>query len=157
MRSTPTGSAMRCARGQARHPNLAARFCEQFGEPVQIIPADPVMAWRYLDLRGDDLNPDVEIQQLCAAERTAVCDLADRPTFRAALIRTADNQHRFVLTFHHIVIDGWSLPILPQEIFASYFGQRLPAAAPYRSFVTWLAESGSRRRASGVARGVGRF
>jgi non-ribosomal peptide synthase protein (TIGR01720 family) len=28
----------------ARHPNLAARFCEQFSEPVQIIPADPGLA-----------------------------------------------------------------------------------------------------------------
>ncbi|MGH7290064.1 MAG: condensation domain-containing protein, partial [Myxococcota bacterium] len=123
----------------ARHPNLAARFDEQFGEPVQIIPAEPVMPWRYLDLRGDDREPDDEIHQLCAAERAAVCDLANRPTFRAALIRTAGNQHRFVVTFHHIVIDGWSLPILMQEIFASYFGQRLPAAGSYRSFVSWLA------------------
>ncbi|MDT5153156.1 MAG: glycopeptidolipid biosynthesis protein, partial [Mycobacterium sp.] len=124
----------------ARHPNLAARFSEQFGEPVQIIPADPVMAWRYLDLRDDDRNPDEEIKQLSAAERAAVCDLAGRPTFRAALIRTAGNQHRFVMTFHHIVIDGWSLPILLQEIFAGYFGHRLPAAAPYRNFVSWLAD-----------------
>jgi glycopeptidolipid biosynthesis protein len=124
----------------ARHPNLAARFSEQYGEPVQIIPADPVMAWRYLDLRWDDRKSDAEVQQLCAAERAAVCDLADRPTFRAALIRTAGNQHRCVLTFHHIVIDGWSLPILLQEILASYFGQRLPAPAPYRNFVTWLAD-----------------
>ena len=123
----------------ARRPNLAARFCEQFGEPVQVIPADPVMAWRYLDLRGDDRNPDEEVQQLSATERAAVCELAERPTFRAALIRTAGNKHRFVLTFHHIVIDGWSLPILLQEIFASYFRQRLPAAAPYRNFVNWLS------------------
>nr|WP_327533125.1 non-ribosomal peptide synthetase [uncultured Mycolicibacterium sp.] len=123
----------------ARHPNLAARFYADFGEPVQVIPADPVMAWRYLDLRGDDLTPDQEITRLSAAERAAVCDLAERPTFRAALIRTSGNQHRFVLTFHHIVIDGWSLPILLQEIFASYFGQRLPAAPSYRAFVSWLA------------------
>ena len=33
-----------------RHPNLAARFCEQFDQPVQIIPADPVAPWRYVDL-----------------------------------------------------------------------------------------------------------
>ena len=33
-----------------RHPNLAARFCEQFDEPVQIIPADPVAPWRYVEL-----------------------------------------------------------------------------------------------------------
>ncbi|MGV9801529.1 amino acid adenylation domain-containing protein [Mycobacterium sp. NPDC003449] len=122
----------------ARHPNLAARFVEQFGEPVQVIPAEPVMAWRYLDLRGDDLTPDEEIARLCAAERAAVCDLVERPTFRAALIRTSGNQHRFVLTFHHIVIDGWSLPILLREVFAGYFGQRLPAAPPYRAFVDWL-------------------
>ncbi|MDT5153023.1 MAG: glycopeptidolipid biosynthesis protein, partial [Mycobacterium sp.] len=123
----------------ARHPNLAARFCDQFGEPLQIIPAHPVMAWRYLDLREHDRNPDDEIQQLSAAERAAVRDLADRPTFRAALIRTAANQHRAVFTFHHIVIDGWSMPILLQEIFASYFGERLPAPSSYRNVVSWLA------------------
>ena len=36
-------------------------------------------------------------------------------------------------------MDGWSLPILLGEIFAGYHGQRLPAPAPYRRFVTWLA------------------
>ena len=56
------------------------------------------------------------------------------------MIRTAEDRHRCVLTFHHIVLDGWSLPILLQEIFAGYYGQRLPAAAPYRRFVTWLAD-----------------
>ena len=43
-----------------------------------------------------------------------------------------------MLTNHHIVLDGWSLPILLGEIFASYYGQRLPAAASYRRLVTWL-------------------
>ena len=79
-------------------------------------------------------------QRVCAAERAAVCDLADQPAFRAALIRIAADRHRFVLTNHHIVLDGWSLPILLREIFASYHGQRLAAAGPYRRFVTWLAD-----------------
>ncbi|MGH3558083.1 MAG: condensation domain-containing protein, partial [Mycobacterium sp.] len=123
-----------------RHPNLAARFCPQFDEPVQIIPEDPVAPWRYVELGAEDVDVDEQIQRVCAAERAAVCDLADQPAFRAALIRTADNRHRFVLTNHHIVLDGWSMPILLGEIFAGYHGQRLPAAAPYRSFVTWLAD-----------------
>ena len=123
-----------------RHPNLAARFCPQFDEPVQIIPADPVMAWRYVELDGGDVDVDEQIQRVCAAERAAVCDLADQPAFRVALIRTAEDRHRFVLTNHHIVLDGWSMPILLREIFASYYGQRLPAAASYRRFVTWLAD-----------------
>ncbi|WP_094288561.1 amino acid adenylation domain-containing protein [Mycobacterium lehmannii] len=122
-----------------RHPNLVARFCEEFEEPVQVIPADAVMAWRYLDLRWDDRNSNAELEKLCAAERAAVCELSDRPPFRAALIRTGDNEHRFVLTNHHIVLDGWSKPILLQEIFATYFEERLPAPVSYRRFVTWLA------------------
>ena len=123
-----------------RHPNLAARFCPQFGEPVQVIPADPAMAWRYVQLGAEDLGTEAQIDQVCAEERAAVSDLADRPAFRAALIRTGDNRYRFVLTNHHIVMDGWSLPILLREILTSYYGERLPAAATYRSYLTWLAE-----------------
>ena len=122
-----------------RHPHLVARFCREFDEPVQIIPADPVAAWRYDDLSAGDIDVEEQIRRVCAAERTAVCDLADQPPFRVALIRTAEDRHRFVLTNHHIVMDGWSLPILLSEIFAGYHGQRLPAPGSYRSFVTWLA------------------
>ena len=126
-----------------RHPNLAARFCPQFDEPVQLIPADPAPAWQYteLDTAGGigDGEVDAQIQQLCAAERAAVCDLTNPPAFRVAVIRTAPDRHRVVLTNHHIVLDGWSTSILLQEIFAAYYGQRLPAATSYRRFVAWLA------------------
>ena len=119
-----------------------ARFCEQFDEPVQIIPADPVAPWRYVELDGERPRPRCESRSSsCAlpnAPRSATWPIS-RP-FRAALIRTAEDRHRFVLTNHHIVLDGWSLPILLQEIFAGYYGQRLPAPAPYRRFVTWLAD-----------------
>ena len=122
----------------ARHPHLAARFSEKFDEPVQIIPADPAVPWRYIELDANGVVIDEQIQRVCADERSAVCDLADQTAFRAALIRIGEDQHRFVLTNHHIVMDGWSLPIVLQEVFAGYYGQRLPPAAPYRRFVTWL-------------------
>ncbi|EUA24504.1 condensation domain protein [Mycobacterium xenopi 3993] len=55
------------------------------------------------------------------------------------MIRVAEDQHRFVITNHHIVLDGWSVPVLLREIFATYYGRRLTAPPPYRSFITWLA------------------
>ncbi|MDF2583198.1 MAG: non-ribosomal peptide synthetase, partial [Mycobacterium sp.] len=118
----------------ARHPHLAARFKAGADEPVQIVPAQPDIAWQFVDT-----SADAEIERLRAAERAAVCDLAHQPPVRAALIRTAEHRYRFILTNHHIVMDGWSLPILLHEIFAAYHGQRLPAAVPYRSYVSWLA------------------
>src|SRR6185312_13333291 len=121
-----------------RHPNLAARFCPDFGDPVQIIPAAPEPAYRHVELDGGDV--DAQVQEIAAAERAAMRDLGSEPPVRAALIRVADNEFRFVLTVHHIVMDGWSLPVLLHEVFACYYASRLPAAPPYRSFVSWLAD-----------------
>jgi len=121
-----------------RHPNLAARFVDEFDAPVQVLPADPELAWCYLDLDGHN-NLDAEVERICAAERVAVCELGDAPAFRAALIRTGVDRYRFVLTVHHMVMDGWSLPILLQEIFAAYYDQPLPAVVPYRRYIEWLA------------------
>ncbi|MCV7304951.1 non-ribosomal peptide synthetase [Mycobacteroides immunogenum] len=121
-----------------RRPNVVATFFEEFGEPVQLIPADPELAWQYVELDGEG-DAEVQVDRLAAAERAAVCDLAGQPAFRAALARTGTDQYRFLVTNHHIVLDGWSKPILLQEIFASYFGERLPAPVAYRRFVTWLS------------------
>ena len=142
---------MRCTRWSTGIRNLAARFCEQFDQPVQIIPADPVVPWRYVDLDARRVDVDEQIQRVCAAERAAVCELADQPAFRAALIRTAADRHRFVLTNHHIVLDGWSMPILLREIFASYYGQRLPAAGSVSQVCDLAGRSGPCGRPRGLA------
>ena len=132
---------MRCTRWSTGIRTWWPDSADRFDQPVQVIPADPVAGWSCVELGADpDVDVDAQIQEACAAERAAVCELADQPAFRVALIRTAAHRHRCVLTSHHIVVDGWSLPILLREIFAGYYGQRLGPAGSYRSFVTWLAD-----------------
>ena len=120
-------------------------------------PPIPWSPWQYVELATEDPDVDEQIQRLCAAERAAVCDLAHQPALRAALIRTADDRHRFVLTNHHIVLDGWSLPILLQEIFASYYGQRLPRRRVLPQVRHVAGRSRPRCRPRGLARSPGRL
>ena len=124
----------------SRHPHLVAGSATgstsrcRSSRPIPNCPGAMSM-WA-----GPTWTREEQVQEVCAAERAAVCDLAGQPAFRAALIRTGPDRHRFVLTNHHIVLDGWSLPILLGEIFAGYYRQPLPPAVPYRRLVSWLAE-----------------
>ncbi|MGV0581883.1 condensation domain-containing protein, partial [Mycolicibacterium elephantis] len=124
----------------ARHPHLVARFTARFEQPVQVISDEPEIYCHYEDLTGTDIDIDARIASVCATERATVCDLTGQAPLRAALIRTDTDEHRFIVTNHHIVLDGWSLPILLGEVFAAYYGHRLPAAVPYRRFINWLAD-----------------
>ena len=135
-----------------RHPNLAARFCPQFDQPVQIIPADPVTPWQYVDLSRDD--PDSERADPAGVRCRTRRGLRPR---RPAGLSGGVDPHRdqsgtgCVLTNHHIVLDGWSLPILLQEIFASYHGQRLPAAGVVSPVCQLAGRSRPRGRPRGLA------
>ena len=99
---------------------------------------------------ADDVDVDGQIERVCADERAAICDLADQPAFRAALIRTGEDQHRFVLTNHHIVMDGWSMPILLQEIFAGYYGHRLATPTSLSPVCHLAGRSGPRGSRGGL-------
>ena len=120
---------------------------------------EPYLQYAHVELDTDG-DAAQQVSRMCADERAAVCHLTDQPAFRAALIRVAPNRHRLLLTTHHIVLDGWSMPILLQEIFAGFSRQRLPAATPYRSFITWLADrdrdaAQAARRLAALALGPG--
>ncbi|CAM5621057.1 hypothetical protein SFUMM280S_08237 [Streptomyces fumanus] len=48
-----------------------------------------------------------------------------------------------IVTLHHLLLDGWSLPILMRELWACYAAGgdagALPAVVPYRDYAAWLA------------------
>ncbi|KOV21872.1 hypothetical protein ADK60_24880, partial [Streptomyces sp. XY431] len=70
-------------------------------------------------------------------------DLTRPPLLRFALVRLGDEHWRLVITNHHIILDGWSLPLMVQDLFAAYEADGnalgLPQPASYRDYVSWLA------------------
>lgn len=127
------------ARLLVRHANLRASFVQAtLSRAVQVIPRQVDLPWRQIGAKSDD-----EIAVIEAAERTRPFDLERGPAIRFLLIE-APHRWRFVVTAHHIVIDGWSLPLFMGELLMLYRAggdaAALPAAPrPYRDYIGWLA------------------
>ncbi|MBY8849115.1 hypothetical protein K7G98_11515 [Saccharothrix sp. MB29] len=65
-------------------------------------------------------------------------DLRQGPLFRAALTAESDDVHVLLLTSHHIVVDGWSLGVLAEELGALYRGEALaPLPLQYADYAVW--------------------
>ncbi|MFD0313291.1 amino acid adenylation domain-containing protein [Streptomyces flavalbus] len=117
-----------------RHAPLRAAFRQRpDGTPVQIIATGVELPWR-------EVGPG-ERETVAAEERAAGFDLAAPPLLRCALVRLSKERGQLLLTFHHIVADGWSLPVLHRELMACYGTDApdLPAVTPYRAFLSRLA------------------
>ena len=129
----------------ARHASLRARFRHaHLGRPVQIILPQATAPWRCIDLSSlDEAGREERLAAVLAQERAERFDLADAPLIRFALIRLAADRHRLVLTNHHIVMDGWSMPVLVRELLTLYAHRAdaaaLPRVTPYRDYLAWAA------------------
>ncbi|WP_228567168.1 non-ribosomal peptide synthetase, partial [Nocardia sp. SYP-A9097] len=125
-----------------RHPHLSARFVyKQFTRPVQVVLKTPEVPWRFADLAGvSESEREPQLRQLAVADRIACCDLDRQSPFRVTLVKAAADRYHLVVTVHHIVLDGWSLPILLDEIFRGYDRQNIASPAPYRNYLAWVSE-----------------
>ncbi|MEU5210172.1 amino acid adenylation domain-containing protein [Streptomyces sp. NPDC020742] len=126
-----------------RHPNLRACFRRRAtGDPVQLVPHEVALPWSERELPGADAG---QLREVAEEERRHRFDLARPPLMRFVLVRQAEQRHTFLWTLHHSLADGWSLPMLIQDLFTLYaHGGReadagLPTVAPYRSYLAWLA------------------
>ncbi|MFH9426617.1 condensation domain-containing protein, partial [Streptomyces sp. NPDC017529] len=127
-----------------RHPALRASFHRRkSGEAVQLIPTHVQVPWREADASHlTDGEASRHVAELAAAERTERFDLSVAPLLRLVLIRLAAERHVLVMTAHHILLDGWSTPVLQQEVSALYAAEGdtsvLPRATSYREYLAWL-------------------
>ncbi|SUA46129.1 Linear gramicidin synthase subunit D [Nocardia africana] len=131
-----------------RHPNLRAAFARTAeGVAVQVIPDVVEVPWRQVALSGAS-----EIAALLDAERESCFAPAEPPLVRFVLAELGPRDVRLILTAHHLLLDGWSLPLLWRELIGLYAVDGRPGPMPdpasYRDYLEWLAR---RDRAASVA------
>ncbi|GAA3814321.1 hypothetical protein GCM10022226_39030 [Sphaerisporangium flaviroseum] len=128
-----------------RHAPLRACFRPRpDGRPVQIVAGGLDLPWHEVDLTGRDAGErPALVDAVAAGERARRFDLARPPLVRCAFVRLGGDRSLLMLTFHHIVADGWSLPVLHRELMASYGAgagaAALPEVTPYRRYLRRLS------------------
>jgi amino acid adenylation domain-containing protein/non-ribosomal peptide synthase protein (TIGR01720 family) len=129
-----------------RHAALRSSFVwDGLKEPVQVVRRDVRFEVETRDVRGLSPAEQAErLEQLLGDERRRGFHLARAPLMRALLVRAGDDAHHFVFGYHHILMDGWSMPLLLKDVLALYAshlcGRGLTAegARPYRDYIGWL-------------------
>ncbi|KAA0022469.1 non-ribosomal peptide synthetase [Antrihabitans cavernicola] len=130
-----------------RHPNLRTGFVSNDdGTSLQVVVDDIPVPWRAIDLRGidDDSRRAAAMADLLSTDRATHFDVTAPPLLRFTLVTVSDDESILVVTNHHILLDGWSMPLLLKDLLALYVthgdATMLPRARAYRSYLGWLAE-----------------
>src|SRR4029077_3230708 len=117
-----------------RHEVLRTVFPARHGEPVQVVQEPGFERLPVVDLSGlPEPARSAEADRRGRAEAARPFDLARGPLVRTSLLRLEDEEHLLVVTFHHIVSDGWSLGLYLEELRALYAEPsppRPPSSAP---------------------------
>jgi natural product biosynthesis luciferase-like monooxygenase protein len=122
----------------AANPALGARFEWDGDEPRQIFdPAPPPLSveehnWSPLSATEQDDRLD----ELLRTQRASGLDVERSPLMRLAVIRRGEQWWDVVWTFHHILCDGRSFPLVLDQVFEAYEAERhghawSPAVRPH--------------------------
>ena len=150
-----------------RHPALRTAFLWQgLDKPLQIVLRE--IPLRFTDLDWRDVSPaeqERRLQAMTKADRALGFELDQAPLMRLLLIHTGENAWRFVWSYHHLLMDGWSKSTVLKEVLALYEAAcrgeicSLEQPRPYRDYIAWLqqqdmagAEAFWRQRLSGFTR-----
>ena len=129
-----------------RHPILRTAFVwEGLDRPRQVVhrTASPVVDehdWR-------DLNDDAQreaLDALAARDRERGFALDRAPLMRVTLAKAGPDRTLMIWSHHHLLLDGWSVPIVLQEAATAYGAlvrgesPALPARRLYRDYILWL-------------------
>ncbi|MBB5644623.1 non-ribosomal peptide synthetase [Pedobacter cryoconitis] len=122
-------------------------YHDAFSIPVQCVYREVSLSVNLLDYRG--LSPAAQeqaIQEYEHRDRIQGFDLKAAPLMRICLIQLSDVHYRMLWSFHHILLDGWSVPVLLAELFANY--EQLEAGKPieeqpadrYEDYIRYIAQ-----------------
>ncbi|WP_316432629.1 amino acid adenylation domain-containing protein [Leptolyngbya sp. NK1-12] len=125
-----------------RHPILRTAFAwEQLEQPLQVVGHSVKLPLQQLDWQSlTAAEQPIQQRALLQQQRIQGFQLNRAPLMRLTLIQKQPSVYTVIWSYHHLLLDGWSVPLLLQEVLACYRGLDLPPAYPYRHYIAWLQQ-----------------
>ncbi|MEO3871097.1 amino acid adenylation domain-containing protein [Nonomuraea sp. B12E4] len=122
----------------ARHPVLRTSIdLTGFSEPLQLVHRVATLPLEVTDLSGDPAAGDL-LAEWSEAEKRRPFDWSSPPLARAHVHVLSGELFAFSLSFHHAILDGWSVAALVTELLSRYHGHLsgdpLPLTRPGAAF-----------------------
>ncbi|MGF9909648.1 non-ribosomal peptide synthase/polyketide synthase [Brevibacillus porteri] len=129
-----------------RHSILRTGFLwEEVEKPLQVVFESVSFSIQQEDWsHHTDEEQESMLTSFLQKEKEVGFDLSEAPLMRVTVIKKAKDVHQFIWTFHHLLLDGWSSPILFQEVLDFYEAYcqgkdlRLPQPKPFKDYISWL-------------------
>ncbi|WP_405110960.1 amino acid adenylation domain-containing protein [Paenibacillus sp. FSL K6-1217] len=128
------------------HSALRTAFVwEGVKKPVQVVLKQcecSYIQYDWSNLPTEEIEHDYTT--LLENDRTMGFELDKAPLMRFALIQITEDSYYFVWSFHHIIMDGWSLPLVLEEMFENYTAFKAGEApakkrsGSFKDYIQWL-------------------
>ena len=128
-----------------RHDVFRTAFVGEDERLLQLVSLQATLPWQEEDWRGLPVEEqEARFEAYRELDRIRSFDFKRAPLMRCALFRLDEDRHRLLWTHHHMLSDGWSLPILYKEVMTLYRAMldggdaQLAPAPRYEQYVEWL-------------------
>lgn len=129
-----------------RHDVLRTSFLDHLEKPVQVVLKNrmPDFFHQKLAIHLDKEAINTEISVFKTTDRKRGFDLKRGSLMRLSILQIDATTFEFIWSYHHIIIDGWSMGILIEEFFEIYNGLhnkrpiRIEDPQPYKRYISWL-------------------
>ncbi|WP_448265466.1 amino acid adenylation domain-containing protein [Nostoc sp. DSM 114159] len=127
-----------------RHPQLRSTFSKQGNQVVQQIHQTQLPDFQQINASNWS---EQELEQRVFQEYKQPFDLKNGPIIRVRLFTSSPDEHILLMSVHHIAGDGWSMPLLMEELIASYPALEsgvepslIPLQHSYIDYIYWQRE-----------------
>lgn len=128
------------------HPILRTGFVwEDLQAPVQVVYSEAEITCEELDWQ-ELSRPQQEsgLDDYLRSDRQQGFEVTRPPLMRVALLKLAPDLHWMVWSHHHMLLDGWSVQLLSQQLFELYEAScrgtapRVEKSRPYSEYIAWV-------------------